>query len=172
MYYVTTCTYVGPNTFDSIGARLSRDPVAYIQTEPGTKNQSGAECIDGWLGTTNDWDRHAYGEFETLSQAQARCKELGCTVSVSVQEEDGEVIEERWQTPDSCADHLEAANWFQPVTPHDLGISAATTDAELATLIAREREAARTDTSNNPQGVILHDLEEYLTDLRDQLREA
>lgn len=48
----------------------------FISTEPQRTNQSGEELIEGWLGTTNDYDRLAEGEFESLDDAKKRAEEL------------------------------------------------------------------------------------------------
>lgn len=37
------------------------------QREPGHKNMSGAECIDGWLGTTDNVDKRANGFWRIVS---------------------------------------------------------------------------------------------------------
>ena len=60
-YYPILLNYVGPNP-DSMAAHL-RERI-YISRTPGRKNLSREECIDGWLGQTNDRSECALGEFD------------------------------------------------------------------------------------------------------------
>ena len=65
-YYVIEVEYVGCN--DTVA-----DPMAHrveICTEIPRTNMSGEPRADGWLGTSNDWSRHARGCYETLEAAR------------------------------------------------------------------------------------------------------
>ncbi len=59
MFYAIDVTYVGPSKQpDHLYQRIR------IQTKPGHTNMSGEEKVKGWLGTTNDWNHEALGEFD------------------------------------------------------------------------------------------------------------
>lgn len=58
-FYLIELSYVGPNQPKGpLGQRIR------VRQEPGRKNMSGELCSEGWLGTTDDWDKTAIGEFD------------------------------------------------------------------------------------------------------------
>lgn len=67
MFYVISREYVGPNQDDS---RFINADTVIISTEPAVTNMSHEVRIDGWCGTTHDWSITAYGEYETIEQAE------------------------------------------------------------------------------------------------------
>ncbi len=71
MFYIIESEYVGPNPDQHLN-----DHCYLVQTVPGRKNMSHEICIDGWLGTTNDWSETAHGEYDTLEEAKTRIDEI------------------------------------------------------------------------------------------------
>lgn len=65
-FYVIERKYVGPNGRKPIEVTIALNPGL---TEPGNSYIS-----EGWLGTRNDWQRTALGEFTTYVDALARAK--------------------------------------------------------------------------------------------------
>ena len=61
-YYIISTEDVGPN------AKPNNKKIE-IRTEPGTTNQGGEIKLSGWLGTTNDYAKYAYGEYNSLKEA-------------------------------------------------------------------------------------------------------
>ena len=47
------------------------DTTFQISTTPGYTNMSGEARADGWLGTTNDSARYAWGAFDSFAEAVA-----------------------------------------------------------------------------------------------------
>lgn len=64
-YYIVETSYTGPNQQDHLN-----DDTIEIRTSPAVNNQSQEPCIEGWCGSTEDWTVHAYGEYDTLLDAQ------------------------------------------------------------------------------------------------------
>jgi hypothetical protein len=59
MLYLIEVEYLGPN-------RKSKGRHAHkiqVSNQPGRKNLSLEPCTKGWLGTTDNWDKWALGEF-------------------------------------------------------------------------------------------------------------
>lgn len=162
MFYLIVEKYVGPNT---------RSAVATIRTAPGRKNMSNAICVDGWLGTTNDTDRHAYGEFETIEAARAAAKELGYTEGLELSDDAGAHVVEIYVSPEAARDQWDAYDWFlnglgRAGTCAEFGITAETEDDDLEAAIERAIDEARNENAE------LHGTEALFYELRNQLRDA
>ena len=71
MLYVIEMEYVGPDQRRALNSHFY-----IVQDQPGRMNMSKEVCLQGWLGTTNDWSEHAHGEFETLDEAQEAIEKL------------------------------------------------------------------------------------------------
>lgn len=69
-FYPIWLEYVGPN--DVVGHLKTR---IRIRKMPGTKNMSGEPCVDGWLGTTDDWSKTALGELDAAEMRALLVKE-------------------------------------------------------------------------------------------------
>ncbi|MEM6931043.1 MAG: hypothetical protein AAF602_29175 [Myxococcota bacterium] len=67
MFYVITTTDLRPDTLRN--PTTTGETVGIYRT-PGRTNQSHEERAEGWLGTTNNIDRHALGAFDTEVQAR------------------------------------------------------------------------------------------------------
>jgi len=67
MFYVIAIEYEGPNSEDD--RFIDADRIC-IRSEPARTNMSGEVRVDGWCGTTNDWSITAYGEYETIDEAE------------------------------------------------------------------------------------------------------
>lgn len=161
MYYLIENDYVGPNSNDERYWGAKGHYLA-ISEEPGRKNMSKEPCSDGWLGTTNDWSQHAHGEFETLAEAKAAAAELGFEVEIGSPDY-AEPADWYYATPLDARCHVNAEGWYANVTPAELGITATTTDAELAEIINRERRANAADVSQDfPHGILCHGLDSLL----------
>lgn len=166
MFYVITTEYAGPNRLDSHGAIISRDPEATIQTTPGRTNMSGEERISGWLGQTGDWTSSAHGEFETLDEAIACCADLGCVVEQTPEyPEEGEVA--TYITEDANSSHVDAAEWYGQVSAADCGITAETTDEELAAKAEADDAEALTQ---SPERTVVHGTLDLFHQWRNELR--
>ena len=77
-FYLVCETNIGPRSHgDLTPDNEPDDGRMIIQTEPGRKNTSHEVCCDGELGTTNDIQAIAYGQFNSLEQAVTRAHELG-----------------------------------------------------------------------------------------------
>lgn len=112
MFYLIHNQDVGPNKRDSHGFMT-------ITTQPGRKNMSHEICTDGWLGTTNDNDSTAYGEYETLEDARAAAAKRGFTEPVETDDQysdyddDGERIDiEYWQTPTDAMEQWDVDDYL------------------------------------------------------------
>ena len=66
-YYIVENHYVGPNPDDD--THIDFDHFE-ITTTPPRKKVSGDVYIRGYLGTSNDIDRYALGEYDSLSAAE------------------------------------------------------------------------------------------------------
>lgn len=162
MYYLTTEQYVGPDRTDSDEGLRHGELEALISVNPGTKNQSGAVCVDGWLGTTNDISRQAWGAFGTQAQAEGAAAEMGYTRAARTTEDehnddrrDGVVC--RLTTPAGAAEQWDAADWLGG---GDVLVTAATTDEELETL------ADNLDQEAMAENVRVHYTRDYLRSVR------
>lgn len=67
MYYVIETNYVGPN--QSQEQYIDINTIG-ISTSPAITNSSHEKRIEGWCGTTNDWDIYAHGEYATIEEAR------------------------------------------------------------------------------------------------------
>ena len=155
MYYLIETSYVGPNTRDSSGAIIGDSRVMSICTEPGKTNQSHEDCVDGWLGTTNDNNANACGEYETIEEARASAHAAGFT-----REYEDEDVVEAWISEAAARDQWDAGDWFESYTP---GITVGMTDDDVEALAAKLDDEAREDNAE------VHGTLEYLTEIRDEL---
>jgi len=78
--YLIEVEYVGPNARDK-GRHAHKCRVLPV---PGRKNMSGEPCTDGYLGTTDDWYKAAWGEFDSLADVAAKITELWGVVPVDL----------------------------------------------------------------------------------------
>ncbi|GIV82736.1 MAG: hypothetical protein KatS3mg051_2090 [Anaerolineae bacterium] len=170
MYYIIETQYVGPS-------RYGINPITRhhydITTEPGTTNMSHEIRTDGWLGTTNDWSRHAHGEYETLEKARKallalledRHGEYHKAEEIDTLEAEFFGLVERYY-PTRYRTVCDAADWLAGIGDDDrvreeLGITAETTDAELEEIAQREQQTAYED-----EQMLLDGLMDYLVFLR------
>jgi hypothetical protein len=123
--------------------RLTRDINAGEFDAPLSDIVDGAEVI---------WDGHNHRCCLSPSGEEA-CDEVA------------ELLAAYMPDDDDCGGLWEAATWLQHTPPEELGLTAHTTDEELAAIAAAEQAYART------VGSVLYDLEEYLQELREELRE-
>lgn len=140
-----------------------------IRSEPGITNMSREPRIEGWLGTTNDRSYSAWGRYETVESARARihrfARENGDTRVERADDESGDpsVIEE-WTTA-----RFETACGIYEWDPNRVGRDEAAADL-TDEQIAEMAETWKSDAES--QGVrIIDDVEEYLTECREQNRE-
>jgi hypothetical protein len=167
-YYLISEKYVGPNEKDSCGNFYGDGTIMRIETIPGTKNMSGEECTDGWLGTTNDYSRDAHGEFETLEDAREAAHKLGYTQKCKKNSHDDEIIEE-WISEADSRDKWDASDWFDGIgrdgVIDEYKITAKTTDSEIRSMVKKAEESARDDNTE------LFRTDEYFTEIRDSIKE-
>lgn len=78
LYYPILYKYVGAN-LNEIERHRDSEGYVIIQTVPGTKNMSGEDCVAGCLGTTNDWEARAFGEYPTIAEAREVAAHIGYT---------------------------------------------------------------------------------------------
>lgn len=164
MFYLIRERYVGPGV-NTPEHHMDREGTMTIQTMPGRTNQSSEERTDGWLGTTNDWDRRAYGEYNTLETARGAAANHGYTELVDEPEPgliDGENIIEVYTTEEGIMEPWTVDSWLAEA---DTAITAETTDEEI------EQLAKDLDLEAYAEGVYLYgDIEAYLRKQRDELK--
>jgi len=80
-FYLIEVEYVGPNARRDKGRHAHK---ARVQPVPGRKNMSLAVCVDGYLGTSNNWHQNAWGEFDSLADVAAKITELWNVVPVDL----------------------------------------------------------------------------------------
>jgi hypothetical protein len=164
MFYLTSAKYVGPNArhLENDYNKIVYGHYVDIQSVPGRRNMSKEPCVDGWLGTTNDWAEYAHGAFETLDAARAARAGLFDEIFVAENDPredwpDETVIERVYVGPGE--NYYDARQWS-----YDDGlrqITAATTDDDLKTLAEESKAAA------SCEGVILWgDVEAVLREIR------
>jgi len=175
MYYPILSQYVGPNHRDSHGGSTEPERIGSVEihTRPGRTNMSREERTDGWLGTTNDTAEHALGEFETIKEARAAIAADGWTEQADIDEDwpPCETWVETWTKPEALMQYWDAADWLQELSPRDVGITADTTNDELAKIAdALEAEANDHRDSDCQHGVSLEGTEDYLRGMRDRLQ--
>lgn len=125
MYYPILITDLTPDTLRS--GRENR--TVEVHDTPGTTNQSGEERIKGWLGTTNDIDAEALGEFASRTDLEAYLRAEGyipineCSRAMQEEHEhfyfnmDGCDKIEYWFPETLKFEEWDADTWFQHVTP-------------------------------------------------------
>lgn len=134
---------------------------------PAITNGSGEERIHGWCGTTDDWAVVAHGEYASLEAARAAITEIfGEVREYDQSDEDEEDIVETYKPGKFVEMSSQAtADWAYDLIQED--IKADTTDERIAELVAGYEEEA------NHEGGSLHsDLEDFMRDYRQQLRDA
>lgn len=159
-YYLIRREYVGPNAADD---RYIDATTIEIRTEPARFNGSGAVCVYGWGGTTNDWATYADGEYATLDEAKAAvATKFGL---VRNRTPDGDTLE----SDDEDVVEVCKPGLYAPATrDHTLEwcinsqVAGNMTDAELDAMAAEITDALATE------GYTPHaDLRDILTKLRD-----
>jgi hypothetical protein len=93
-YYVTSYTDVSP---DALRSGASDIHTYHIRTTPDFTNSSHERRAKGWLGTTNDTNANAHGEFETLPQAIAFIEDQGLISWSDPSILDAEDMTEDWE---------------------------------------------------------------------------
>ncbi len=173
-FYLISEEDVSPNKKDSSGNWKGDTETMYITTEPGETNMSHQIKTEGWLGTTNDFSRNAYGEFDTLEDARKKAHDLGFTHQQDLDDEDyctddESTTVEAWTRESASREQWDAYAWFSGLgregTIDEYGITATTTDRELSDMVEKAEEDANSD------GKELHDTERYFEELRDWLKE-
>lgn len=145
MLYVIEMEYVGADQNRALNSHFY-----IVQDHPGLLNMSKEPCLQGWLGTTNDWSEHAHGEFETLAEAQEAIEKL-TNGEYRVIEAD---YDEEWRVVVGLHDEWgaeESQNWCYDSMMEK--IDAGTTDVEIegwAKMCAR-------DTLSEANGVLDED---------------
>lgn len=160
-YYIEAIRYHGPDGHMDKYIDFDRFEVT---TEPTRTNLSNEICLDGWLGTSNDIARYAYGVYDSRAAAEYAVQNL---LGDAYRRDD-----EPSESPDVVA--VYRAGRLPPVSDEALGIwlqdvdvPADADDAALrrqATDLANELE----DTSVSASAVRLW---EALESLRDDARE-
>ena len=169
MFYPITDCYGGPNRSDP--KNIYGEDVGHIATEPATGNcRPYRSIVDGWCGTTNDWSKHAHGEFETREEAEAVLTDRGLTYSCEPGWEEQQGVE-YFTTREGAADHWQAEDWLHDARG-EMGITATTNDSDLLILAERYESEAEEVTDSNPAGVVLVGTMNYLRSIRDELRES
>jgi hypothetical protein len=166
-FYLIKREDVGPNGMDE-------DPIYEIHNAPGRTNSSREERTEGWLGTTNDISRHALGEFDSVLEAVREIPH-GYTIEF---ENGGE--------PDSDGTTLftyrrnvckwDAADWFEGLgsiqrQAESLGITASTTDEELAIIGDREYSDAFAERDDQGAHYEVLGVSKHLIGLRDYMKQ-
>ena len=169
MFYLIVTEYVGPNKRDSKGNIIGDSAIALIRREPSRTNSSREVLIEGWLGTTNDQDTHAHGEFETLDEARGAAADLGYTHRRDDVDGFDESTVEAYVSAAAARAQWDADDWLHGLCDHNTtreqyGITAATTDAELNAAISTAINEAIAD------GVELHGTPELFYELRREAR--
>ncbi|WP_419648020.1 hypothetical protein [Thiolapillus sp.] len=72
-YYIEEIRYCGPNADDAAHIDFDRFEVT---TEPTRTNLSNEIRLGGWLGTSNDIARYAYGVYDSLAAAEYALQNL------------------------------------------------------------------------------------------------
>jgi len=158
MFYLISASYVGPNRREHSGPREK----IRVQTVPGTKNTSGAECIAGWLGATNDWSESAHGEFATLEFAIAEAQKMGYAVHIDPDDRDADVETVREFRKNEDLPVVDASDWLSAI------------DSEIALLARNGKNTAEiratlslTDVDSTGDGdVFVCGIDTYIEGLR------
>ena len=145
MFYLTSSEYVGPNarSLENDYRRIVYGHYIDIQTAPGLRNMSHEPCVDGWLGTTNDWAEYAHGEYDTIESAQsARDEKFPETFTAENDPREDwpeEIVVERVYVGPG-ENYFDASVWA-----YDDGqqqITAVTTDDQIKALVTESEAAA------------------------------
>jgi len=174
-YYVTEHTY----TLASDTIPLEWQHYYLIQTAPACGNLSGDPITDGWCGTTDDWAECAHGEYCTLEEAQEAVRRLiGCdrlhhhacdseTGFPGGWDEHDETLVECYSRQDLTWTTWDTGEWLYGQDAHPDGVTAETTDEELAGLADEAEAIAEMDRVRlDGEGVL-----DVLTRDRDEQRE-
>jgi len=144
-----------------------------IFASPGKTNMSHEVKITGWLGTSNDMDETALGEFDSLELARKKCEELGYTIPDDSEDfkpivfckNDDEI--ESWLYPELCKTN--AADWLQYDNDIKKMITPKTTDEEIHKIADDFDNEALTETGEGfEHGIELMYTEEFLKQIREE----
>ena len=156
-FYVIETTNVGPNQEGS-----ANDTTVEITKTPGHTNSSHEAKIDGWLGTTNDWNRNAHGEFDNIEAARDYIKATFGKTRIEETETDDDIAEVHELGEFPVMDREGTSDWLYQGMRDD--ITAETTDEELEAALTDWRARAR------EQEIKLHgDALDMMTTYRDGL---
>ncbi|WP_419617875.1 hypothetical protein [Thiolapillus sp.] len=160
-YYIEAIRYHGPDGRTNNYIDFDRFEVT---TEPTRTNLSNEICLDGWLGTSNDIARYAYGVYDSRAAAEYAVQNL---LGDEYRRDD-----EPSESPDVLA--VYRAGRLPPVSDEALGIWLqdvdVPADADDAALRRQAKELVREleDTGVSASAVRLW---EALESLRDAARE-
>lgn len=170
MYYVVTVSYVGPNQDEA--SHIDAD-VIEIRTSPARTNSSREKRIEGWCGTTNDWDVYAHGKYTSIQKARSAIyekfgdvREIDLSDDIRGHEgkEGGAVVETYKRGKYQPMSYDETAEWAYESIRSD--IRADTTDDRISELAELYREDA------NIEGYELHSrLEDLMYEHRSEMSE-
>lgn len=175
-FYLIRTRYEGPNQT----AENFRDCEGYmtIETKPGGTNMSGEERTSGWLGTTNDWNKTACGEYDTTDEARTAATKCGYTEPVEAELVDVENLDfvkidmetfelialEIYTTKDGAKAVWMVEDYMYQWARDN--ITAETTDEEIV------RFAEESETEAEQENVYIYGgVEDYLMNVRDELCE-
>ena len=175
MFYLVVDEYVGPNKKDSTGNFIGDSRVAEIWNKAQKTNSSHEDRIEGWLGTTNDNSRTAYGEFETIEEARAAATELGFSEERDIYGEyytfdENDSVIEAYVSKEASLEQWDADDWFYSSNSREsiaesYGITKDTTDDQLFEIARDAEKEAESD------GIKLHNCYASMEELRDYLIE-
>ena len=178
MYYVIESKYVGPNQDQSQYCDV--DTIG-IFTAPGKTNSSREVRLEGWLGTTNDWSEYAHGEYESVEAAEAAIREKwGHTRDTTPS---GDSFLSAVLYPDDNCVALFKPGQYEQMSCEATGdwcyegiradITADTTDARIAELVAKYEAAANSEgyTLNSGLNEMMDKFRQKLRDERDEAEE-
>lgn len=163
MYYVIEIEYVGPNRDQ---AKYVDSRTVEIRDEPALYNMSQEPCLKGWCGTTDDWAMYAYGEYDTLKEAQACARHnFGHLRSFDYEGDNPHVVEVYKPGKYVPMSKEQTEDWVWEAAHAD--IDADTTDKQISKLVEKYEEQA------NEEGYRLHDaLADMLKEHRQDKQEA
>ena len=145
-YYIIETRFIDANSGDD---KYVDEHYFDITIQAGRTNMSKEERVEGWLGTSNDWIRHAHGEYETVDAARTVLltdlldgdyRDISDEIDSSDREECG--IIERYKPGRYCPWGAEATqNWVYDGIQE--AITAETTDEQIEVLVEQYMEEGR-----------------------------
>jgi hypothetical protein len=143
---------------------------------PGRTNSSREIRTDGWLGTNNDWSRHAYGEHETVEDARAEILARGpCRPA------DSEWVRSDYDQNEMGCVELYTVGQYQALNAAESAdwcyngrskITADTTDAVIAQMVADDEDAANGEGLTLDKDAVLELYTSHRDDLLAEIEDA